>query len=320
VQHYWLDHKFVLIFAILFCSLGITAQEIDEPASELDYNLQVVKFYFEKQEYETVLNYIDDLNKESYVTDSLKYYQALSYDGLGRGIEASDVYSNLLIHSFDKDLNRRILTHLELSLQDLPVSFRIDKISQILNELRTDDQRTDLLFMLAEIYEEAHFFEEANDVYRTILSEVDAIEQFTLDFKIAANFIFLKDYESALNILEPIVSLQDSVLNKDALFLSFLANHSLNRFNEARLDLIELYQNYPEHNKRFEILSALADIYFQDRSYIASWFILEELMTISDASQLYLIEKKIVKIKELISEEGDLPPQFQNFKLDLRSI
>ncbi|MFC1887591.1 tetratricopeptide repeat protein [Candidatus Cloacimonadota bacterium] len=317
--HYLLDlKKIIFLLVIISCVIGIFAENTSQSSAGVDYNLQVVKFYFQKQEFDTVLNYITDLEKDTYIPDSLKYFQAMSFSGLKFWEEAVATYSDLLVHSVDLNLCSSVITEFDIVQQNLNISDRIDVISNILNELRTDDLRTRLLFILADVYEEAHFFEEANDVYRTILNESKVKDGFAVDLRIAANYIFLKDYLSALEILEPIISLQDSTLNSDALFLSFNANNSLSRKEEARSNLIALYLNYPEHSKRFEIMNSLAEIYFQEKQYLICWYILEELMLISNDSQLFGIENKIDELRILLSSEEDLPRQFDNMELNFK--
>jgi len=302
--------KSIVLF-FLFGAVILQAQTTDISKKTDNYDLQLIRFYLEKNEYGTVVNYIEYLEQENYVSDSLKYYQALSYKGLKEWEKAVEIFSLLIIHSPDKELKDLILSQLEDCLSQLEISNRIEKISSLINDLKDDEYRVNLLFLLAGVYEEAHLFEEANDVYNTILNETEAQEKFQLDLKIAANYIFLKEYNSALTILEPIISLQDSLLNENALFLCYIANYTLNRVSVARNYLIQLYLQYPHHINRNEIISSLAEILFHERQYLISWFLYNELRTISNASQSYNIDLQIQKIKELISTETELPNQFK---------
>ena len=109
-------------------------------------------------------------------------------------------------------------------------------------------------------------------------------------------------------------------MNRDALFLSYAANFSLNKTASAKADLIELYSIYPEHPSRFEIIQALSDIFLQEKQYITSWFLLEELKSLCDPAQLFAVESKIKELKQMIALEPDLPAQFDKIKPTFRKI
>jgi hypothetical protein len=318
VLHYWLENNLIksIVLLLLFWAVILQTQTLEISEQRDNYDLQLIRFYLEKNEYETVVNYIEYLEQENYVSDSLKYYQALSYKGLRNWEKTSELFSLLIIHSPNEALKDLSLSQLEDCLSRLEIINRIEIISEIINELKDDDYRINLLFLLAEIYEEAHLFEEANDVYNTILSETEAQEKFQLDLKIAANYIFLKDYNSALTILDPIISLQDSLLNENALFLCYIANYTLNRVDTARNCLIQLYLHYPHHKNRNEIINSLAEILFQEKHYLISWYLYHDLRRISNPSQAYNIDLQIRKIKKLISTESELPDQFKYLSPD----
>jgi len=318
VQHYWsvLKKTKLIILIFIIGAAGLAAQHnVSHPE---DYDLQVVKFYFQKGEYVTVVNYITELQEESYISDSLNYYNALAYRGLGEDQEALNILSDLIIHSINHDLTDKIVNELKPVLNFQTPSDKIDTISNLISELQHDHNLSDLLFIMADIYEEVHLFEEANDVYRTILTETNVKAQLQIDLLIATNHINLKEYEEALMILEPISSLQDSLLNKDALYYSYNAYLGLGENGSALEDLVELYDNYPNHPRRFEIIQALADIHFQEGNYIVSWYLLEQLKEISDPTQEFNLEREIKQLRDKLSNEEDLEDQFRLFKLDLK--
>jgi len=302
---------FILIIITFFSTLFA-----EDPAVEtrpINYDAQLIKFYLQKNEFETVVNYIENLRKDNYITDSLNYFQALSYKGLKNWDGTINIFSDLIMRSLDNDLIEQIIPDFKLCINNIDTSARIEKISDILNDLHNEHLRSDLLFILAHIYEDAHFFEEANDVYKTILGETNIKEQFNVDLKIAANHLLLKQYKEALIILDPIISLQDSVLNSDALFYSYIANFSLNNIEIAKLHLTSLYKDYPEHPRRGEILESLAEIFFLEDQFIMSWYLLNELKKISNDSQNFLLDIKIERIKEMINSDELLQDQFQFF-------
>jgi len=302
--------KLLIIISFAFFSMLI-AEEVAVETQPVNYDMQLIKFYLQKNEFSTVIDYIENLREDNYITDSLNYYQALSYQGLNQWNESIDIFSELIKNSLDNSLIELIIPDFKLCIDNIDTSDQIEKISDILNDIRNDDFRLEMLFILAAIYEDTHFFEEANDVYKTILAETNIKEQFNVDLKIAANHILLKEYTEALEILDPIITVQDSVLNKDALFYSYIANLSLNNIDVAKLQLITLYTDFPEHTARGEIVESLADIFFLEKQYIMSWFLLNELKLISDPSKNFHIDKKIDQIRALIGSEELIQDQFQ---------
>ena len=170
------------------------------------------------------------------------------------------------------------------------------------------------MFIIAEIYEKNQLFGEANDVYRTILRETAYEDSITLELKIATNHIFLKEYNESLQILKPIIALQDYVINENALFYHYIANYSLQQFKAAKTSILTLYLHYPEHSNRHEIIKGLAELYEIEHQYLRSWYLLNELYYLSNDAQKFNINRDISRIKKMLVQDTLSIDQFKDFK------
>ena len=132
--------------------------------------------------------------------------------------------------------------------------------------------------------------------------------------KIATNHIFLKEYNESLQILEPIIALQDSVINENALFYSYIANYSLQQFKAAKSSLLTLYLHYLEHPNRHEIMKGLAELYEIEHQYLLSWYLLNELYYLSNDAQKFNIHRDISRIKKMLVQDTLSIDQFKDFK------
>ena len=301
----------ILIFILHINLVAETSTHLDE---NVDYDFQLIKFYLNKEEYNLIIDHINSIEKETFITDSLKYFRAKAYVGLENWEEASTLFSNILKTSKNEKLSLTVIEELKEVLDHFDAMISIEKISNTLDDMKNDNLRPELLFILAEIYEENQLFSEANDVYKTILKETDFKNKAILNLKMVTNYIFLKEFENAIKTLKPIIALNDSLLNEDALFFNYIANHSLNKFKKAKESLLKLYIDYPNHRNKAEIIHGLAELYVLEQQYLISWYLLNELYEISSQAQKIAIYEEIKIIKELIVHDSLTVDQFKNFK------
>jgi len=170
------------------------------------------------------------------------------------------------------------------------------------------------LNILARLYENNQLYGEANDAYRTILSETEEPESWNLKIKIATNKIFQKEYEEALNIIGPLIAIDDSLYNEKLLFLDYIANISLEHYEDAKTSLLRLYLDFPQNPNRKDILSGLAEVFEHQEQFLMSWYMLNELYMISDEVQRFKLTKDVDRVKQKISESNTIEDQFKYFK------
>jgi tetratricopeptide (TPR) repeat protein len=248
-------------------------------------------------------------------TDSLYYFKGKAFQGEKKWKEAADNFVTAIWLCRSDSLLSSIEKEFKLVLQNLPAMEAITLLSGYVNATKDNELLVKLLLIMADIYEDNQLFNEANDVYVTILQETDYPQQIPMQMKIATNQIFLEQYEEAINTLSPIVALNDSIYNADALFFYYLANYSVNRYEIAKDALLKLYHDYPNHPKRNEILSGLADVFEKENQLLLSWYFLNEMQMNSSEAQRFLIQKRITHLKTKIAVQDSLTDQFKYFEL-----
>jgi len=279
---------------------------------DMDYDFELVKFYLEKEEYQIALNKTDQMISDDFHNDLLHYFRGEANLGLKNWEAAADDFSKVFQNSTDEELLLATLTKFKSTLNQLNAFISIEKISSVLNEVENEQIRTALLFQLADIYENNQLFDEANDVYKLILKDSIQIDNTVdLKLKIVANDIFLKNYQEAIDYLKPILAQQDSTYDKKALFFNYIAQYSMNNYQEAKTSLLKLFLDYPEHLNRFEIIRGLADLYFLERQYLMSWYFLNLLYQISESHQKFDIYNDIEELKQLIAKDSLTIDQFK---------
>ena len=283
-----------------------------ELSNAVDYYYELIKFYISEAEYDLALSYLDSIS--SNMTDSLYFFTGLSYQGKSNWEQAADNFGECIINHRKEELLDAATLELKNTLQNLSPMIAIERISNFINELEDGVLLAHFLFIMAWVYEENQLFDEANDVYRTIIRETDYEDKINTKLKIATNLIFLKEFAKAKTVLIPIIALNDSTYNQNALFFSYIANHSLNDFPAARNDLLRLYQEYPVHTNKIEILQGLAEIFEKEQQYLISWYMLQELEKIISEVQKIVIQREIERIKGLIGTENISTDQFEYLK------
>lgn len=312
-----LKHKILLLFLLLI-SIQICSQDLDDSvdtflAEHVDYYYELVKFYIKEAEYDLALNYLDSIMTEP--ADSLYYFKGLALQGKNEWQLAADNFAWSMIYSENETLLDTAAVFLQKMLAKLPSMCAIEALSRYVTMVESDDVLIKFLLLIAEIYENNQLFAEANDVYKTILKETDYQRQIPMQMKIAMNYLQLEEFNDALNTLSPIVALNDSIYNEDALFLYYLANYALDRLDIAQKILLRLYYDYPDHANRTEILSGLADVFEQQNQLILCWFFLNELFNSTSDAQKYFVQKDIEKIILKIGKDKPFFDQFKYLKL-----
>jgi tetratricopeptide (TPR) repeat protein len=312
---------FLLIF-VSFISVLLVAQyqQFDtgeQPINtqlsiDVDYFYELIKFYLSENEFDLALTYLD--STMAHPTDSLYYFKGVALQGKKNWNGAADNFAQSIITHRHQGILEQAQQEFKAVLLELPAMESISLLSEYMNGIKKDDVLTPFLFVLAEVYEENQLFDEANDVYQTILLDTDYREKVPVELRIVTNLIFLKNYEKAILTLKPVISLNDSIYNEDALFFCYVAHYSLDQFEEAKQALLRLYQNYPDHSSKSEILKGLAELFEKENQLLMSWFFFQELKAISSEAQKFIVQKDIHRIKQRIGTEQIISDQFEYFK------
>ena len=307
---------------ILILSVLLFAEDIDENRNLLNStnNFDLIKYYLVIEDYEQAISIIDSSLVDSVMTDSLNYFKGIAFFGLKRYKNAADSFAETIFSNPEISSQDRTLKYFQDCLSKLHITDAIEKTTVLLDSIRNNDIRNDLMLTIAEIYEDNQVFSEAIDVYLEILSDNDISDEVFLHYKIARNKIFLKNYTEALQILDDILASEDTLHRENTLLLSYVANYSAGNIPNAKENLMQLYDQYPDSENRFGFTYNLADIFQQERQYLLSWFLLNELYKSGSEAQKFVIYSKIEKIKELLIQDSLTVDQFKNFKPDFGKI
>ncbi len=281
---------------------------------DLSYKLKLIDYYMKNNRFDLAATYIDSALAESVRKDSLYYLKGLAFKNLKDWERATDSFSLALIHAENEQFIPIVKNEFKHALDNLSPMAAIEKISSIIGSLENSEIQMHFLLIIAQIYEEHTLYEEAIDVYKTILNDINDEDKVELNLKLATNYLFLKDFKDALDILEPIVAMNDSIYIEDALFFYYIANYSLKNFDISKSAILRLYLDYPHHQNRTEIIKGLSKVYEQEGQYLLSWFLMNELYNISSQAQKFKIGQDISRIKKMLVQDTLSIDQFKDFK------
>ncbi|HPR16912.1 MAG TPA: hypothetical protein PLD62_01565 [Candidatus Cloacimonadota bacterium] len=318
--------KFILILIAFSLATGLFCQNQTEESEEydefadietantflaenIDYHYELIKFYLNEHEFDLALSYLDSIMINP--TDSLYYFKGIAFKGKENWHDAADNFALAMENHHADGLLQKSQTEFKYALNKLPAMEAITSLSGYMNAMKDNETLAKFLVIMAEIYENNQLFDEANDVYVTLLKETNYPEQIPVQMKIATNQILLEQYDDAIKTLTPIVALDDSLHNADALFLYYLANFSLDRLQIAKQALLKLYYNYPHHQSRTEILSGLAMVLEKEGQFVMSWYFLNELKNSSSEAQKFIVQKDIDRLKQKIGTQKITTDQFR---------
>lgn len=307
-----------VVFIISVFSFGLCAQTNDRLSEQrsLYYN-ELIKFYLNLQEYDLVTSIIDTVEVHHLYADSLAYYQSRAYMGQQKWSEAIGAAYPILIKQQNEELINWSMNMIRSQISKVQPHVAIELLSHLLDKIENESIVVELLLIIAEVYEQNQLYNEANDVYQTILKEPSFDDTTKINLRYATNSIYVRQYQEAVRILEPIVEDYDPEYIQEALYLLYLGYYSLQWYDKAQNVLIHLYLNYPEHANIYEITKKLASLYQNQQEYIVSWYLLEELIRQSTPAQKYEIFQQIEALKNRIVTESISINQFRRMKLIL---
>ncbi|MFO7896587.1 MAG: hypothetical protein R6U84_06625 [Candidatus Cloacimonadales bacterium] len=296
---------FYLAIMFLFAQLSAVEDEIETP----DYQSELTKFYFEKGEYRLATLAFAAIEAEPQA--EIRLLEARAWLQLDSLRIAQFKLADLQKQTANDSIKTAALNLLTTSLAELPPLEQIKVLIEILERRETEQLDLDLLLLLAQKYEQIKLYTEANDIYQLLLEHQPQIAAAQYQLKIALNQIYKKDFEAALQYLDPILATADSLYLADALFYSYIAHYALQEYESAQEQLLKLYYGFPDDERRSEVLEQLADLARRQKQYLLSWYWLEELYAISERADKMIIWEKISQLKKLLYEADTLPNQFE---------
>ncbi len=314
-----LNKNLKLLFVLLLLCTGTTfviAQANNKVPENLNYRINLIKFYLAEEAYDNVIAYSDSSISDSTMLDSLYYYKAEALNAKQKWYKAALSYANSLFHS--PGFNNKIEEKFYDSLTELSAIDAIEICMLLINRIQDQTKLSNFLKVLAKIYEDHHLFGEAIDVYKTLISDFDLNDKIFFEMKIAKNYIYLKEYDDALNTLGIVIAVNDSAYVKDALYYQYIASYSKEDYKTAKKSLIRLYCDFPEHDHKKEILTGLIELFENEDQLLTCWFLKQELFKISSETEKIKIFQEISKLKRKILSISPEIDQFKNFKLNFK--
>jgi len=307
-QHIYTSEDSLTVHVIEVDTLG---NDIGDMEFDRDYQKELIQFYVDRHEFQLALAVIDSALIQNIRNDSLILYKAVSYEGLKDWDRAANSYSELYLKTESDSLKLRAKDGFIYNVKQLNPIASIEKISTMLDSVSNSPQYSEFLMTIAEVYEENQLYEEANDIYKTVLGDTTKVDTTDILFKVAVNDIYLKNYEDVVFTMEPYILKADSVKLPEALFFSYISHYSLDNYTAARKHLLRLYLNYPTYGNRFEQVIGLAELFEKETRFIFGWYLLEEFMTSASEAEKYQLEKRIKLLRERMGAEENLSDQFK---------
>ncbi len=303
--------KIILLIINIF--IVLVANCTEHPKNSLT-GLDLIKFYYLQQDYEMVLDLVKYTDVDSLQQDSVKFYKGMALKGQEKWDIAADEIINLIIFAKSDSLRDSAILEIKEIILKLTSAEAINKTAFLINNLQEGFPKSDFLLFLAEIYEKYHLFGEAREAYQEVLKDSAYSDTTQIYLKIAVSDIFLKKYDDSIDILEQILLFQDKSYAENALFFYYVASESNDDIARAKEILIYLYKNYPLNRNRFEIIEALSNIFYEEKQYLMSWYLLDEVYKISSEAEKFRIYQKIYDLKKTLLEETISIDQFKYFE------
>ncbi|MFA5499240.1 MAG: hypothetical protein WC327_06835 [Candidatus Cloacimonadia bacterium] len=266
------------------------------PDSFLNDNLvkDLAKYYYTQKQYQKVVDFIDQhLNKQSYQSsaDSLYYFSAAAHKELNNNDTALQTIRLLLNSSKDTKLQSLTLSLAESILLKIDVRKSYDFINRELEYNPNESLHNSLISILARVFENSYQYADANELYFKLAETASDTELIDLFSRIAVNLMYLRENQKALFYLDYIQNNSDNIqATENALFLSYLANYSLSNYETALKILLNLYLEYPESHKRFDIAKNLIELLIDLDMPLFAYRVLNDYYLESKPSQQFILD------------------------------
>lgn len=304
--------KSLIAALIIIIALPCVAQEIvpaDSLQTQIQYRLDLAKYYQEKQEYEWVLTALRDSLLENVHNDSIHYLRGLAYGELGNWNRAVEELSMVLLHSQTDSMKTIVKPMYCQYVQKLEPATAIEKLTQLLQQEHNLD--ADFMITIGAIYEQNQLYAEANDVYITLLADTIAVDTTAVLLKLVTNDTKLKDYRSMQEHLQPLASKADSTLLPHITLMQAQAELGLEDYAAAEALLLSLYKTQPAQLETNEIRKLLANTYRAMGDKVLAWYFLEEMVHSSTKAEQYFLLNEIDALKHEIASDSLSEDQFK---------
>ncbi len=263
--------------------------------------LDLAKYYLNQKRYRQAVDFIEDFldsrEQEDHL-DSLAYYSALAHKELMEQDKALDILIDLHRISEIPSVRSQALQQIESIMLTMEARKAINFLIGIIEESDNEDWNFDYLRILAKVYEKAHLYREASEIYRILIEYDEKRDETELYYLLAVNEMYLKNYRGALQYLDLILNSEDLSYESDALILSSLAYYSLDQHYRALLILSQLYYDYPGIPKRFEVVRNLIELLIEMELYFFAGYYVDNFYHQASPAEKFVLEN----YKSIISQ------------------
>ncbi len=295
---------FFFVFLLLIFSSFLSADK---------KNPDIIRRFIQNGDYENALMIINKIKADSSFADSLNFFKAIIYEKTDNPKKAINIYYDIITNSADSCLVKNSSQRLVEDLKQCEASFSIDLITKLLTLLKDKNTRKKFLFYLAQIYEKNLLYNEANDVYQTILTDTISVDTLKILTKIAQNKIYLKEFAGSRAILDSILNNYQNADSLNILYLKAFTYFKETDYDKAIKSFLYLYKTFPKHPKRWDIMHYLALSFSEKKQYLLAWYLLGELYKISNEAQKFELYEEINTIKEKFLNDKTAIDQFKYF-------
>ncbi|MCF7918447.1 MAG: hypothetical protein K9N06_00855 [Candidatus Cloacimonetes bacterium] len=282
------------------------------------YYIELIKHYMSLGEYDLALQ-VAETNPDVDSPDSLAWLQGQIYKFRQENKKAVDYFIETIIITENQDLQNLAYDDLERLLRAMDPIEVIEILTNLLETVK-GDLYLRIILKLAEIYESKSLYEEANDIYISLLNGENFRDTLGLRIKVATNSMFRKNYDQAIRFARQSQNESDSLFIPQALFIEFMGYYSQNKLDKALIPLLKLYLEYPVFSRKFEIYLSLVELFLYKGEDLAALYLLEEYYPLAGLLEKRIIDEKVQTILDNLQEKPGRHQLFKLFKPDFGKL
>jgi hypothetical protein len=279
--------------------------------------IDLIKYYIGKNDVfsaETLLDTLLSANVDK--TDTLRFWDGKVKTLKGNEPEAISIYSSLISASSDSLVVKDALNSLQTLLEDKSPRRYSEVISTIVDSMVYRKGYNDIMQTLAYLYEKSELYNQANQVYFTILDDSLMTDSVAVMNKIGLNLMYQENFEDADTLLSNFML--NSEKNPETMLLIATAKMGKNEIENAINVLLNIYFDFPEYGKRKEMMLTLADNFYANNQYLPAWYFYKKLNFEDDPRTNFIINQKTSELAEIVGEDSLLVKFPKNFESSLR--
>ncbi|MCD4829592.1 MAG: hypothetical protein K8R90_09230 [Candidatus Cloacimonetes bacterium] len=234
--------------------------------------------------------------------DTTSFLRGRALAMLGRQAAACDTFELLVLGVGDRSLRLKALVQLDTLLANeglTAVSRRYAALADSVNDRVIHEA---ILVRLAAHFEKNELYREANELYFGLMEDSTYVDTGTVRLRLADNLLRMQQFEAVQNILRPVDANLTHPHRAEALYMCYLAAIALDRPDDARRKLLDIYLAYPDNPHRGEVAIGLADLYDEAGQSLPAWYFYDQALPLVGLGRAQQVRNRL---KELRADLGD---------------